>query len=347
MCVRRDQTGQNSQIEVCGPGMEHYREALIQGTASGPVPHCLLELGLLRPSPDALGTYVPVPPDVALFDMARPIERSILTQQHALASMRVSVSRLETVYQEVQQRSAPVRLILGEDAISAALEKAVRSCRRELLTAQPGGGRDPELLAEALDRDLALSARGVRQRTVYQHTVRSHGPTLAYIERISAGGAQVRTVDEVIDRLIICDRSVAFIPGDQQRRTSALVIQDRGVIQYLLKYFEYIWERAKPLHENGNNGPETLTHETRRAILELIVRGHTDAAIAARLGISTRTVSAHVKKSADLLGSRSRAQLGYLIARTGLLDTASTPATGPAAARKRDPVASSDGISVV
>ncbi|MCD9145095.1 LuxR C-terminal-related transcriptional regulator [Streptomyces albireticuli] len=319
--------------------MEAYRLALTEGTVSAPVPRCLLQLGLLRSLPDAPTTYVPVPPDVALFDMARPIERAILNQQHMLASMRVSVSRLETVYQEVQQQSAPVRLLLGESAISAALEKAVGSCRRELLTAQPGGGRDPELLAEAIDRDLALSARGVRQRTLYQHTVRSHGPTLAYIERITAAGAQVRTVDEIIDRLIVCDRSIAFIPGVQQRRTAALVIQDPGVIQYLLKYFEYLWEAAKPVRGQGvtaGGGAEALTHETRRSVLELMVRGHTDEAIAARLGISARTVSTHVKKAADLLGSRSRAQLGYLLARTGLLDDPEAlEALGPAAQAPR------------
>lgn len=41
--------------------------------------------------------------------------------------------------------------------------------------------------------------------------------------------------------------------------------------------------------------------------------------------ISTRAVSAHVKKAADMLGSRGRAQLGYLIARAGLLDDAGIP----------------------
>ncbi|WP_229324200.1 LuxR C-terminal-related transcriptional regulator [Streptomyces sp. UNOC14_S4] len=306
--------------------MEYYRQALIQGTAPAPAPDCLLALGLLRPSPDAPDTYAPVPPDVALFDRARPIERAILNQQHRLASMRVSVSRLETVYQEVQQRTAPVRQIVGESAISAALEKAVRSCRHELITMQPGGGRDPDLLAEALGRDLALCARGVRQRTIYQHAVRAHGPTLAYIERISEAGAQVRTVDEVIDRLIVCDRRIAFIPGHESRRTAALVIQDPGVTQYLLKNFEYVWERASPACDEGGRGdvhsPEVLTHATRRAVLELVVRGHTDEVIAARLGISTRAVSAHVKKAADMLGSRGRAQLGYLIARAGLLDDA-------------------------
>ncbi|GAA3066680.1 hypothetical protein GCM10017562_36260 [Streptomyces roseofulvus] len=52
-----------------------------------------------------------------------------------------------------------------------------------------------------------------------------------------------------------------------------------------------------------------------------MVDGYTDAAIASRLGMSPRTVAAHMKKASDLLGSNSRAQLAYLIAQAGLLDT--------------------------
>ncbi|MFD8292882.1 LuxR C-terminal-related transcriptional regulator [Streptomyces lavendulae] len=53
--------------------------------------------------------------------------------------------------------------------------------------------------------------------------------------------------------------------------------------------------------------------------MRLLVAGYTDEAIARRLGTSRRTVAAHVSRIAALLQSRSRAQLGYLIATSGLL----------------------------
>ncbi|MFF5703100.1 LuxR C-terminal-related transcriptional regulator [Streptomyces sp. NPDC012794] len=53
--------------------------------------------------------------------------------------------------------------------------------------------------------------------------------------------------------------------------------------------------------------------------MRLLVAGHTDEAIARRLGTSRRTVAAHVSRIAATLQSRSRAQLGYLIATSGLL----------------------------
>ncbi|MET8448661.1 helix-turn-helix transcriptional regulator [Streptomyces sp. NPDC005209] len=55
-------------------------------------------------------------------------------------------------------------------------------------------------------------------------------------------------------------------------------------------------------------------------MLRMVVTGHTDETIAARLGVSSRTVSAHIKKVSELLGSRSRAELGYLISQRRLLE---------------------------
>ena len=65
-----------------------------------------------------------------------------------------------------------------------------------------------------------------------------------------------------------------------------------------------------------------MTDEIQRTVLRLMVEGHTDAAIASRLGMSTRTVSTHIKKASDLLGGRSRAHVAYLLAQSDLLGDA-------------------------
>lgn len=53
-----------------------------------------------------------------------------------------------------------------------------------------------------------------------------------------------------------------------------------------------------------------------------MVRGHTDEAISQRLGLSTRTIGAHIKRAATRFGSRSRAGLGFILAQAGVLDSA-------------------------
>ncbi len=311
--------------------LQQYRDAL----SAGGVPadddaDNLIALGLLQRLPDNPNSLVPVPPELATAALSRPFERAIQEHQDTLAAIHTWMARAETTYREVQQEgSLSVQALLGEIMIGGALEEAVQSCREELLTAQPNGGRAPELLAEALPRDLALAERGVMQRTLYQHTVRSHGPTLSYIEQVVRVGAEVKTLDEVFERLIVCDRKVAFIPGPHDRRRSALVIRHPSIIDYLVKGFEQAWSRAVPIDNTSSWRPPPLTDETRKAVLRLMVEGYTDDAIAARLGVSRRTVGTHVQKTAELYGSRSRAQLAYLIAQTELLDNIDTDDPGP------------------
>ncbi|MFD3874608.1 LuxR C-terminal-related transcriptional regulator [Streptomyces sp. NPDC058623] len=306
---------------MCDRGLEYYAAALADEDPQGQCPECLILLGLLRVGGD--GALVPMPPELAVSDIARPLELAIQQKQRTLTGIQASMAQVAEVYRDVQQRTAPpVRTILGAEAISLTLVSAADSCQEELLTAQPNGGRSQALLEKALKSDLALNQRGVAQRTIYQHAVRSHGPTMSYVERVSEAGAEVRTLDEVFDRLIVCDRRIAFVPDPaQERRSVALAIEHPGIIRYLVGLFEHAWQRAEPLeHLPSQHRPTLFTDETRKTVLRLMVNGYTDDAIAARLGVSTRTIATHVKKASELLGSRSRAQLAYLIAQTGVLD---------------------------
>lgn len=52
----------------------------------------------------------------------------------------------------------------------------------------------------------------------------------------------------------------------------------------------------------------------------VLVEGPVDEAIARRRSMRVRTCRGHIAKLSAALGSGSRAQLGYLIARPGILD---------------------------
>ncbi|MEV5433841.1 helix-turn-helix transcriptional regulator [Streptomyces sp. NPDC052701] len=310
-------------MTLCEEGLRHYREALTKGPILGEVPECLIELGLLRPLAEDSALLGAVPPDIASSELRRPIERAVLVQQHTIAAIQESLTAAEDVYREEHRVSGTaVRLLRGAEVIGAALQQARDECREELLTAKPGGARPSEALARVLPGDLSLLARGVRQRTLYQHTVRTHGPTLAYIEKVAAAGAQIRTLNEVFDRLIIYDRRIAFIPDPLlDLDTTALAIEHPAIVHYLATVFDHAWQRAEPVSITQEQGrPPLMTDETRRAVLRLMVEGHTDAAISKRLGISTRTVSTHIKKASEALNSRSRAQLAYLLAKSALIE---------------------------
>lgn len=88
--------------------------------------------------------------------------------------------------------------------------------------------------------------------------------------------------------------------------------------------FEQLWQRAIPLLDEIPYNPTLKgVSGVQRSIAQLLVEGHVDEAIARRLGMNVRTCRAHVAKLSVTLGSGSRAQLGYLIARSGILEQGS------------------------
>ncbi|MEY9993036.1 DNA-binding CsgD family transcriptional regulator [Streptomyces sp. V4I8] len=83
----------------------------------------------------------------------------------------------------------------------------------------------------------------------------------------------------------------------------------------------------RPWSERPGMYPQAVQQPTlngvtprRRAIAGLLIEGHTDASMADRLGMNVRTVRVHIAKLAATPGSESRAQLGYLIGQSGILD---------------------------
>ncbi|MEY9842970.1 LuxR family transcriptional regulator [Streptacidiphilus sp. MAP5-3] len=321
MCTDPDSEDKTA-VELCEEGLHFYGELLKGGSVARECPPCLLELGLVKRLPE--GGLTALAPQTALWGRMEQLEQVIVNRRRALDNLHRSVSEAERVYRESYSPtgSAMVRAVIGAEAISATLSATVSACQSELLTAQPGGGRPPELLERALSDDLSALARGVQQRTIYQHTIRSHAPTLGYAEKIAEAGGEIRTVDEVFDRLIICDRRTAFVPDPAaNRRDLALAIEHPGVVRYLVGMFDHIWQRAVPLQPNHSTPTSAaVTDEVRRAVLRHMINGYTDSAIAARLGMSLRSVTNHVRWAADFFGSRSRAQLAYLLARSGFLE---------------------------
>ncbi|MEV0700913.1 LuxR C-terminal-related transcriptional regulator [Saccharopolyspora sp. NPDC050389] len=283
-------------------------------------PKCLWRLGLLEESPSDPHKLVPVAVDLAFAQLARPLEEAIAKNRSMVNWLAKIFDPVQAAYTEAKRaQQIWVTELSGQSLIRSALEHAVSSCTQELITVQPGGGRDPELLRDALRRDLAMLRRGVQQRTLYQHSARFHAPTRSYVEEIIKANGQVRTLDEISERMIICDREVAFIPGTEDRATSALEIRHPAIVDFLLKSFERAWEQAAPVNAKDNMKDQRIVDETQQAILRLLVAGHTDETIARRLGKSRRSVAGYISKISAELGSHSRAQLGYFIATSGLL----------------------------
>lgn len=234
----------------------------------------------------------------------------------------------EPLLRIAERRTAPadgsppaITVLSGKERINTAITEAMAGATQELLCIQPHTNYhgQPAPHAVAFERDQSLLDRGARIRTLYPHTLRHAPMAMARYEQLR-GDVEARTLDEVTDRLILIDRSVAFIPASSDL-TMALEIRHPALIAFCATTFDRLWHLATPMYPETVQLPviDGITPR-QRAIARLLVQGHTDTSIADRLGLNVRTARLHIAKLAAQLGSESRAQLGYLIGRSGILE---------------------------
>ncbi|MER6285315.1 helix-turn-helix transcriptional regulator [Streptomyces sviceus] len=314
--------------DPCPDGIELYARALREGGIdsqdASPVP-CLLDSGLLRPDARDTARLEAVPPALALHRMlSATTERAAheRRREERLAEAFAPLLRIDGRGAAAAENPA-IRVVSGTGPINEAITAAMTGVAHELLCVQPNlhynDSRGAAAQVVAMDRDQALLDRGARIRTLYQHTQRHMPLVLARYEQLR-GNAEARSLDEVTDRLIVADRDVAFIPAGEDG-TVALEVRHPALVEFLATTFYRLWWQATPMYPQTVHRPSLNGITPRqRAIAGLLVEGHTDAVIADRLGMNIRTARVHIAKLAATLGSESRAQLGYLIGRSGILD---------------------------
>jgi hypothetical protein len=211
----------------------------------------------------------------------------------------------------------PLTEIHGPEAIQAYITGAVADAEQVLLTAQPQTGRDAAIMAAAAERDSAALARGVKMRTLYQHSARRSSVTHKYVAAVTERGAEVRTLDEFFNRIIVIDRRVAIIPG-QTGLAVALAIREPNMIAYLVDIFERTWERARPFANRETSMMRDIAAEQRAMTIRMLIEGHADPVSAKRLGVSPRTYAGYIADLKTEYEAETRFQLGYTMGKQGI-----------------------------
>ncbi|MGJ0156999.1 LuxR C-terminal-related transcriptional regulator [Streptomyces sp. CH8.1] len=278
---------------------------------------------LLQAMPGNPAELTPVTPDVAAASLVAPAERHIRDLQQAVTDVRAKLLSLTPLYFEgrrVRNRLEAFDVITDVSRIQSMLNHLTQSCQSEMLTVQPGGARPAYALAQARESALTTLSRGVRIRTIYQHTARNDLPTRSYVREVSEQGAEIRTADEVIDRLIIYDREVAFLPersgGDGT--PGAAIVREPTLVAFLCSVFEYLWDGASPYVVESQRSPAS-SDELKWSIIRLMTKGYKDEMVARRLGMSVRTCRRHIAEITEELEATSRFQAGYNAARQEML----------------------------
>lgn len=282
----------------------------------------LIRLGLVIHDADA-ARHLPVDPASAQARVVAPLSQQgaeLLEESSKWANAFGSLG--QSWRRSPQSARGPFTEVRGE-AINPFIASLVADAESELLTAQPQTGRDAATLAAAAIRDTAALERGVRMRTLYQHSARRSSITHKYVTAVTERGAEVRTLDEFFNRLIVVDRRIAVIPH-QDGLSAAMIVREPSMVAYLVDMFERTWERARPFTNRDTSIVRDVAAEQRAMTIRMLIEGHADPASSKRLGVSPRTYAAYVADLKREFDAETRFQLGYEMGRRGVSGQEST-----------------------
>lgn len=272
----------------------------------------LVDLGLLGYDP-ATDSYLPVDPATVQSRVVAPMGQRAAELLAESTSWATTFAELGLAFRRTAPADQPLVELRGSANINRFLTAAVGDAQRELLTAQPDGGRPAAKLEVAIERDRRALTRGVKMRTLYQHSARRSVATREYVEEISSVGAEVRTLDEFFNRLIVIDRRLAIVPGADGGDNVAIAIHEPSLIAYLVDIFERSWERAHPFSDREASTEREIAEDVHNMTIRMLIEGHSDNASAKRVGVSTRTYAGYVASLKSEYNVETRFQLGYAI----------------------------------
>jgi hypothetical protein len=277
----------------------------------------LVEMGLVIFDSEQDG-WAPEDPTSVQSRVVSPLSQEAAKLLSESSQWSSAFSSLAQTWRRAPQSSARGPFTyLRDSAIDSFLEQVVAECEEEMLTAQPQAGRDPRFLAMAALRDIELLERGAMMRTLYQHSARRSSVTHKYVAAVSARGAEVRTLDEFFNRMIVVDRRVAVIPN-QEDLSVAVAIREPAVVAYLVDVFERSWERARAFTNRETSLMKDIAAEQRAMTMRMLIEGHSDPVSAKRLGVSPRTYAGYVADLKTEYDAETRFQLGYVMGRMGI-----------------------------
>jgi DNA-binding CsgD family transcriptional regulator len=276
----------------------------------------LRHLGLVRGE-----RPVAVSPEAAQLTLLLPLERAIQDRNRQLAASRQSLRPFETAFDRVQHGRQPAVLRLDADEAEVRLAEAAARCTTEVLAMQSCLAHEPALARGARPLMLELARRGVPVRLLYPHTGRGDTATRSYLCDVLGAGGGVRTTDDIGERFVVFDRTVAFgmeFGGADSRGDSVAVIHEPMVIGLLRRMHEHTWQSAAGFVPARSGYGDALT-VLKSSILGLLASGLTDDAIARRVGMSERTLRRHIAAIMRDMAAESRFQAGVAAAMSGLV----------------------------
>ena len=162
----------------------------------------------------------------------------------------------------------------------------------------------------------AVLRRGARYQMIYQANYRNTPWGSKIIEISVAGGEQAKLRAHVPVKMFHVDDSIALVGIDRAARV-ALLIHAPEVLALVAEWFDAMWNDPATVAVGGDQ-TDGLPDAQRR-VLEQMVVGLSDEAIARQQNVSVRTVRRHVNAIYRELNVSSRFAAGVAAAKRGWL----------------------------
>ncbi|MFC3500609.1 LuxR C-terminal-related transcriptional regulator [Micromonospora krabiensis] len=164
--------------------------------------------------------------------------------------------------------------------------------------------------------------RGLRYRCVYEGELLHDEAMLAAVRAAVGAGERARVFPELPLKMMLtdADRGLIILPRGGGDDADAVLVHRSRLLDGLSDLFEVFWRLGAPIHPTTDAAePDAEPTVATQRLLALLTAGLTDEAIARDLGVSKRTVHRRVSRLQELLGARSRFQLGVQASRRGWL----------------------------
>ncbi len=275
----------------------------------------LQSLGLLRPA--GAGAWEALPPDIALPALAGRYEMRA-------ATTRALSDELGRVYRQARRHPTEepgVVALRSLQELQEAFERVVAAAEHEVIGFRDNSpwtayilGRDP---ARHQGRWLSAQGRPLRLRTTYDPVVLELPQATEVLAARTGSGEVSRFVRGLPFSVVVADTSAAVIDltSFDSSGQGCLLIHDRRFVLALAGLVEMVWRQGTPMTLDG---AATIDAQS-RLILSMLGAGATDSTIAARLGVSQRTVERKMRALMEQLGAATRFQAGVLAAHRGWL----------------------------
>ncbi|WP_051724129.1 helix-turn-helix transcriptional regulator [Micromonospora chokoriensis] len=235
------------------------------------------------------------------------------------AQARAAAETLSGLYTAVHGTGAAfVEVIAGKHAAREVFRQLQAGAHTEVRGLERGPYlRDTARVPEEVQYD-ALR-RGLRYRCVYEGELLHDEAMLVAVRAAVGAGEQARVFPELPLKMMLtdADRGLVILPRAGGDDADAMVVYPSRLLDGLSELF---WRLGAPIHATTDTAePDAEPTAATQRLLALLTAGLTDEAIARDLGISNRTVHRRVSRLQELLGARSRFQLGVQATRRGWL----------------------------